>query len=292
MGLVISRANVAGLKEVLQSSSVAYLLFIIVVIFLQIFFFAYRWTLLASPFADITIKNAYKLILATCTLNLFLPSKLGDFAKAYSLVQKNAIEIKRSVNVVLFERGLDVLSLSFIASVALLIQKDIPFNRLYLSSFWGVIIIGVIVFACIPISIWSKWEDKKYVSAICRLMADAKSYIGELLDRPVVLFQIIICSLFLWVVQVSQLFLIFKALHTVLSASLLFARIPVAIFAGLMPVSLSGIGVRDAAYLYLFKGLENPDLLIAAGLLTTCRYIIPALAGIPFLKSIHHRAAV
>jgi uncharacterized membrane protein YbhN (UPF0104 family) len=56
-----------------------------------------------------------------------------------------------------------------------------------------------------------------------------------------------------------------------------------AILAGLVPVTLAGIGTRDAALIYLFRDYLTPEGGAALGLLCTLRYLMPAIAGLPHL---------
>jgi glycosyltransferase 2 family protein len=58
--------------------------------------------------------------------------------------------------------------------------------------------------------------------------------------------------------------------------------VPLAIFIGLVPVSIAGFGTRDAALVTLLPNLPA-SLVLAVSLYINLRYILPAVAGIPFL---------
>ncbi len=51
-----------------------------------------------------------------------------------------------------------------------------------------------------------------------------------------------------------------------------------------MPVSLFGIGTRDAAMIYLFGPYHPASTIAGVGFYVTLRYAVPALAGLPFLN--------
>ena len=59
---------------------------------------------------------------------------------------------------------------------------------------------------------------------------------------------------------------------------------PLVIFAGLIPLTFSGIGARDFAFIYFYAAYFSAATGAALGLLATLRYIIPAIAGIPFFS--------
>ncbi|MEJ2040882.1 MAG: hypothetical protein P8X55_18420, partial [Desulfosarcinaceae bacterium] len=62
------------------------------------------------------------------------------------------------------------------------------------------------------------------------------------------------------------------------------ALTPLAIFAGLLPLTYAGVGTRDAALIYFLRDYLSPGAGAALGILCTMRYIVPALAGLPFLN--------
>lgn len=59
---------------------------------------------------------------------------------------------------------------------------------------------------------------------------------------------------------------------------------PLAILAGLIPLTFAGIGTRDAALVFLYAAFLSAPEAAALGLLCTARYFLPALAGLPFLN--------
>jgi uncharacterized membrane protein YbhN (UPF0104 family) len=62
------------------------------------------------------------------------------------------------------------------------------------------------------------------------------------------------------------------------------ALAPLAILAGLLPLTLAGVGTRDAAILVLYRSVLTAPQAAAVGLLCTSRYVLPALGGVPFLN--------
>ena len=65
------------------------------------------------------------------------------------------------------------------------------------------------------------------------------------------------------------------------------ANIPIAIFIGLVPVTLGGMGTRDAAIIFLFSEYATPSELLGIGILFSIfRYWLLSLIGIPFMKKL------
>ena len=61
------------------------------------------------------------------------------------------------------------------------------------------------------------------------------------------------------------------------------------IFVGLLPLSFAGVGTRDAALIFFYSSYFDAEFGAALGLLCTLRYVIPGVAGLPFLRSVTER---
>jgi hypothetical protein len=59
---------------------------------------------------------------------------------------------------------------------------------------------------------------------------------------------------------------------------------PLAILAGLLPLTFAGVGTRDAALIAFYQPYFNAPTAAALGLLCTSRYLLPAIGGLPFLE--------
>jgi uncharacterized membrane protein YbhN (UPF0104 family) len=58
---------------------------------------------------------------------------------------------------------------------------------------------------------------------------------------------------------------------------------PLAILAGLLPLTFAGVGTRDAALIAFYQPYLYASTAAALGLLCTSRYLLPAIGGLPFL---------
>ena len=69
--------------------------------------------------------------------------------------------------------------------------------------------------------------------------------------------------------------------------ALLWSRMPMAIFVGLLPVTFAGVGTRDAAMLYFLGPTTGMGVALALGIFATIRYVLIALCGLPFILRFH-----
>lgn len=96
-------------------------------------------------------------------------------------------------------------------------------------------------------------------------------------------------SLVLWTLHLLQIDCFLKAAGVFVPWTVASARIPAAIFAGLLPISFCGIGTRDSALVWLFSDLAPAPAMAAVGALTALRYLVPGAAGIPFVPGLLSR---
>jgi uncharacterized protein (TIRG00374 family) len=90
-------------------------------------------------------------------------------------------------------------------------------------------------------------------------------------------------SLALWAGHLAQLWLFARALGQVpLVASM--AAATLSILAGLLPFTMAGVGTRDLAIVYFYHDWLSPAQCAALGMLATLRYLLPAIAGLPFIS--------
>lgn len=94
--------------------------------------------------------------------------------------------------------------------------------------------------------------------------------------------EVVALSFVIWILHLAQIYLFFASVNALPSPAEFFCMVPLAIFIGLIPVSIAGFGTRDAALVTLLQGIA-PSAVLAASFYVNLRYILPAIAGLPFL---------
>jgi uncharacterized membrane protein YbhN (UPF0104 family) len=91
--------------------------------------------------------------------------------------------------------------------------------------------------------------------------------------------------LFNWVVTVFIAWILFHAVDAKVPLLYTFAGLPPALFAGLMPFTLGGMGTRDSVIMLLFEGYATSAQSLTVGILYAFfgRWLLSIL-GIPFLQ--------
>jgi glycosyltransferase 2 family protein len=211
---------------------------------------AWRWQWLVRPVCTISLAESMRQTLAASALNLVTPSKLGDLSKAAMLPSGGAQRAAKACGVVAIEKGADV------AALLLLLA----------AGYWAgnvLLVGGLFVMICMPAAVQWAAVNATFLSRACSLAA---------------------ISLALWILHLAQIDCFLRAAGVHVPWTTSFARIPVAIFAGLLPVSFCGLGTRDAALVWRFADVAPAATMAGVGMLTALRYLVPGLLGIPCLR--------
>ena len=254
---------------------------------------ATAWRFAALSSGSVGAGEAMRLILAASTLNMVLPSKMGDLAKAWILRRDGTMGGGRALALVVLEKLLDLWSLVAVGALALALTRPaLPGGEaslaLALLVLWGASL-GLLLpmlagqRVLVPLLAVSKPLGKLHAK-LTALVADWDELIGWFWQRPTRALAMLVGSLALWVGHMVQIWLFASAIGTVpLALTMAFAVI--AILAGLLPFTFAGVGTRDAALVVLFAPYLDAGGAALLGLCATLRYLIPALAGLPFVNA-------
>ena len=251
---------------------------------------SWRLKQLAPPQAKMTMGEANRLILAASSLNMVLPSKMGDIAKAYFMRDRGQVDGTLALSLVVFEKACDMLSLLWWCVFGLVIYE--PKNWFF--AMMTVCVFGGLVLGSLLLA-WPKFAQVFFLTAqriapkpirlklakMAKSWQDMHTYFWR--DRTQ-LFKIAGISLFLWFLHLLQIWLFILALKAWTPFITNLALSPLAILAGLLPFTFAGVGTRDEALIQLYAPFFDVTTAAALGLLCTSRYLLPAIGGLPFLN--------
>jgi len=237
-------------------------------------FGTFRWLAVIRPMgAEIGFSPAFRVTMGAFPLNSFLPSKAGDLSKAAFLrAHGGFVPLAGSV---VFERMVDVIVLTGMTVIgALFLNQQ---SILYLALGCAAATIGGIAVLCLsahlplPASIQRKADDiGKAARAVFR--------------SPGYLVLVLFWSIVNWLGTMAESYCLFRALQIDISFMTVLAVMPLAIFVGLLPLTISGIGTRDAALVWLLGSMVTAEAALAVGILyTAVSYWFLGILGLPFL---------
>ena len=254
---------------------------------------ALRWQIMVSPWFQYPFFKSLQHTLAASSLNLIVPSKLGDLGKAGFLSSVNPISQSKlrnrsttlydTASLVLLEKILDLSALLFLCAIG-------AFGT-------GKVLLGVGLSVALSVMGFLLFDGCRARKDQCLEPEQVTGGLGlrerifQLLDRiksPLRQWQgwtfgFFLGSLLMWVMHLMQIGVFFLACGVTVSVMDIASNVPLAIIAGLVPITIAGIGVRDSALVVLFFEHGPAAQIALVGMLTSLRYLIPGLMGLPFL---------
>lgn len=247
-----------------------------------------RWAWIVRCYQPLAIRRATEIVLASSALNVILPSKLGDIAKGLWLNRDEpGGDVASRLALGVFEKGLDTAALGLIMLCATILS--LPTERLGWTMASGAAL-GVALFLVLLFSPVARWlarlSEREHTGVVGKTLA-LLGRIGELVLRlhraPGAFLVILVSAVLLWCLHLLQFSWALNAAHGSVATALLWSRVPMAIFIGLLPVSFAGIGTRDLAMVYLLAPPLDTATAAALGVFATLRYVLVAIAGLAFL---------
>ncbi len=239
--------------------------------------------------------EANRLILVASVLNLVLPSKMGDIAKAYFMRDRGHFEGSLALSLVVFEKACDMLSLLLWCVFGLVwCVADPTIYPAKGALFWimgagvvgllaaGLLLLGSEAFAQFFFGLAQRFAPAKLGQKVAKLSGSWKEMHAYFWSSPGRLARVASMSIFIWFLHLLQIWMFILALRAWVPFLANLALSPLGILAGLLPLTFAGVGTRDAALVLFYAPFFNEPTAAALGILCTARYVLPALGGMPF----------
>lgn len=291
LAMIYLKIDVGRMIEVFGESRPGVMTLALSLVVVTVTMTAWRLVRLAPKEARIELPEAVRLTLVASVLNLVLPSKMGDVAKAYFIQKRGHVDTSLSLSLVVYEKACDLLALLVwcVLGLVMLPHRD--------ALFWpltGVISAGLMVVsmmlgsrrgAAAVFGLASTLTPTKLQFRVGRLQEAWCCVLDYVWSSRRRVIEMAAMSLLIWLVHLVQIWLFVIALRGSAPFLVSLGLTPLAIFAGLLPLTLAGIGTRDAALIYFYAEFVSAEVAAALGLLCTLRYVLPALGGLPWLNA-------
>lgn len=287
--IIYSKIDFEGLIRVFRDCDLLWMAISLAMVVPITLFTSWRLQQLMPTEGSLGFMEANRLILGASVLNMVLPSKMGDIAKAYFMRDRGHLSGSLSLSLVVFEKTCDMLSLLLWCAFGLFLYpaKDKLFVIMTV-----VVVLELIITILLLCS--RKFAHFFFVSGIKlapkklkQKLRNIQSSWGEMHDYfwrdKGQLLKISLTSIFIWFLHLLQIWLFILALKAATPFLINLALSPLAILAGLLPLTFAGVGTRDAALIFFYQPYFDAQTGAALGLLCTSRYFLPALIGLPFL---------
>jgi hypothetical protein len=288
LGVIYWRIDLAGLGRSLADAHYGWVIIAVLALIPALALTAWRLSLIAGLLAPLSVAEAGRLVLLAHSLNMILPSRLGDFIKAHAMAVPGTVPGREALSIVVIEKTWDALAVMAWCAVGLLIVEraalDVRWAAFMIVAVtaFGLLIVAsrrfaVVVFTILRTAAPHRWRDA--VADMAHVWFRAVDAFWRDRPRAALVIGITVLTWFLHLVEI-WLFVVAIGVHVPFAAHLGLA--PLVMAASLVPLTLSGIGTRDAAIIVLYSPFMDAPTGAALGLLVILRYLVPALVGIPF----------
>ena len=296
LALLYATIDLNGLWLSLRGSHMGWLTAAVLMFGPTYFFITFRFLRLTPPQVHLTAGPALRLVLVGATMNMVLPSKMGDVAKAYFMRDRGNLGLSNALAIVMFEKAADMIALLLWCFVGMFVYRPEGWSGpLLFAVIAGMLGFGVAMLVSVRFSaLWFRLASamtptrfKPKVQQLEDAWNRTQAYAWR--DRRMSL-TIIFVSILLWFLHLLQIWFFVRMLNADVPLMTHLAIMPLAILAGLLPLTFAGVGTRDAAIIATYLPFMPAATGAALGILCTSRYIVPAIIGLPMLGDMMTRS--
>jgi hypothetical protein len=242
---------------------------------------ANRWRIILDDPA-LRWPYLFRLYVVGCFFSLFLPTSVGGDAVRAAAAARSSARGGRAIASVLLDRGFGVAATVAYAIVGLAVSPDaaalLADHADWRLPRWGTIGVVVAAVALTGVAL-------ARVPAVRRLWTDGAVGLAGLARSP----RRLLAAAALALASQGLILLLWATLawgvQFHLSASLLLWAVPLVTLSGLLPVTFSGLGVREGLWLLVLGGARIPpaDIVVFSLLYFLCMTLVGVVGGIVFV---------
>jgi len=283
--VTVPPADRAKIVAIYARSDLLYLLAAICLTFLDRLLSAWKWLmLLRARQPGLEAGPVMQVFFVSTFLGYFLPSSIGgDAIRIFSLSRLNR-DLAGSTSSVVLDRAFGTLGLLGIAAVALLPAVGSTVSLADASIIWTLTVgalAGVLVLSSRTCNAWALrliGPDRQGPIGR-RLLRLVESFRG-FVERKWTLVRVFLFSLAVQVIRVLIVLFLGLSLRFEVDPVVYFIYVPIITVITFLPISIAGVGVREAAFLFFFTRVGLPAYAcISLSLLYFSMGIVATLPG-------------
>jgi uncharacterized membrane protein YbhN (UPF0104 family) len=298
LGVLFARIDVGRLWASARNASLLWLSAALGLYLVNVLASIWRWhLLLRAQHVAIRRRSLLETFLIACFFNNFLPSNIGGDVIRIRETARPANSKTLAATIVLTDRLLGLMALVFVAAVGatavgVVHPSDAPIWPVWL---WAGFLAGAAASAPAvlvpdgfgrllrPLTVFHpEWVGNR--------IEKLTSALGRFRDSPSALAGCFAGALFVQGTMVVFYFAVADALHLNVALSDLSVIVPISFVVQMLPVSVSGFGVREATFSFYFTRIGQPiEAALLMSLMAQALIILFSLSGAALYISRTHR---
>jgi uncharacterized protein (TIRG00374 family) len=283
---ILTRIDLDAFIAQFKNINLYFLFTAIILNLFLIFIKTIRWkAFLTTQSLSISIKNAFSIYLSALYIGFITPGRLGEIIKALYLKQEQVTSFSKGLSSAIMDRLLDLYFLILLGSVGVYyFLKGRGISLEFVIGF--VIILSLLIIILHPKVLnllarflFRKITPKKFKNKINESVNEFIEGMNQIIN-PVLLFGILL-TVFSYSFFFFQCFLIAKSIGLQISYFDLALIMSIVNIITFIPISISGLGTREASMIFLFKliGLSTEAAISFSLLIFFAFFICGGLMG-------------
>lgn len=249
-----------------------------------------RWDKITKILVKIPTLDVLKIYMIGFFFSAITPSKIGDVVR-FRYIKKYGASTGESLSLTIMDRMFDIFIIFIVTIVGILLIPEINtvlpvWQSLSLIAGLLVIVSYLMLKKNLSLRILNFFVKKTKITKKIEkkpddLVHDIYKPVNFIKKKPKTLFIAVLSSLFIWMTLAYQSTLIFASLGLDVNYFYVFVFTCIAAIVGLIPITISGIGTRDATFIILFSimGITANDVIVMSLFTLFLTQIIPAIIG-------------
>jgi uncharacterized protein (TIRG00374 family) len=277
---ILWKIDLGEMIRVLSQIKILFFVCALALVFPLMFIKSFRWNvLLKSQGISYRLSETYKVYMSSLYFGFITPGRLGEFIKAFYVRQDKNVSVSRGMSSVLVDRMFDMYVLLLVGTFGLW-----RFNVLGNLSLTYVLLL--ILIALLPLFLLNKRIMKKPVSLLYRIALikkhedriknsfnDFYDGINELINTGLIFAFLLTCLSYL--LFFFQCYLLLNSLDISINFLDITLIMGVSNLISLMPLSISGLGTRDAVLIFFFSLLGfDPEWAVSYAFLVFLSFFV------------------
>ncbi|MCF7907369.1 MAG: flippase-like domain-containing protein [Candidatus Omnitrophica bacterium] len=281
--VLFSKINIYQFAEHLKEANLFFLLLGVgIFIFTELFISSVQWVeILRQLNCHISLKEAMFIRIGSIPAKSMLPFRSGELLRAFYLKKQKQFPVSLGVGSLLFQLIINLLVLISIMSSAY-----IYFFKLDNIIFFSLILAFLFIFCILSFKFINKFilylakkVNFQFYESLKALFNIHRNF--KLKSLVVILFY----SVIMWVGELFIFIFIFKTVGLDIPLYAILIFVPWTIIISNIPITISGLGTREASIVLLFLQFGSPEKLLSSGVLMSfIQFVLPLTFSLLFLR--------
>jgi uncharacterized protein (TIRG00374 family) len=269
---LLHKVNFSDVREALRTSDKTLLFFSGLALFSTHVLAAARWQYLLRILGHhFSFKEILISFLANIPVSKILPLYSGTFGR--TLQMRDRVPMSKNAGIIFFESFLDVVVLGMFVLFG---AYALSLNILFWSGIAAIFAVALVTLF-LSGSFFTRFAGRRaQIKNLLEVFQTA-------LAKPSLLFVPAFFTFLMWIVTIVFVKAVFSAFGIDISFGRIFAVQPAVTFISLLPITIGGVGTREALMLLFYSGVAPAPSILATGLwYSFLSIIVFSLIGLPF----------